>query len=597
MNSLYSSESCSFDKLKKRIKIPPFQRNVVWSEEKKQNFIDTVLKGLPFGSLLIYIESPMDYLLVDGLQRYTTLEDFEKNPCKYINLESQCKNSLNKLLNSLKKVIRTNYGEFKAELTNTIKQNINFNLKENIICENIINQFPIIKEDTDCYCALHDLIYELKDGLDVSHIDIPLICFKGNFDDLPEIFERMNANGTQLTKYEIYAAKWCTTQFDYHDPIILQLIDEKYQNMIDKTGVEIHNYQEGQVIKEQKINLFEFCFAFGKLLKQNNSRIIFDKSEFNKSDVSSIGFTLLTVILVGSLNHMDTISKYFQDMTPQKTKNLINLKDKILNCANSVEHLLLQYTMMIDGKTNVTKYIENQIISIIATLFKIRYTVSLADFSVTENPNTGKLNKAFQANMPFRYLYDILSGYWSGSGDSKISEELSKDLSNNRYLNEISSQSWEQLLYDWMTEQTQKPKKNISTENKLFLNYLFRMNKTNNKYLNFNKPLNYEYIVKKDRFQKAFKDGNGLSAVGNICIFPQYETHSKQEYTVYESIDMRLTLYTIDEEGLQDFLYPERSELAFTRADLTYKNYLKFITDRHQYLINTFLKYINTMNR
>ena len=594
MDTKYVSDNQPFYRLRGFVKLPPFQRSVVWSEDKKQNFIDTVLKGLPFGSLLLYKESPTEYLLVDGLQRYTTLDDFENNPCKYINIESQCKTQLNDLIDALKAVVNTNFNEFRISLISSIKRNLNLESDAGDIANNIILDFPIFDTDNKCYRELLNLINSIKTNLDISKLQIPCIYYNGSLDDLPDIFERMNANGTQLSKYEIYAAKWSNIQFEYHDTEILQLIDEKYQNMIDKTGVEICNYQDGQIIREQKINLFEFCFAFGKLLQKNAPHIIFDRREFNKSDVASIGFTLLTVILSGSTSSMNSMSRYFKDMDSHKTKNLNLLKDKILSCVKSVQRILMPYVIMSDNKTPVTKYIEHQMICIISTLFKIRYSVSVYDFSATENKNNSKLSKAFETNMPKRYLYDILSEYWSGSGDTKISEELSKNLSDNRYLTNITLSTWEQLLHNWMLEQTQKPMKKIPIENKLFLNYLFKLNESNNKYSNYNKPLNFEYIVSKDRFQKTFKDSNGLSAIGNLCILPQFETRSKQEYTLYESIRKRSTLYEINIDALSDFLYPEESELTFVYEDFIHERYLVFIKNRHQYLINIFKKLIST---
>jgi hypothetical protein len=586
MEVKYKIETFNFDKIKSYIKIPTFQRSVVWSEDKKQNFIDTVLNGLPFGSLLLYKENPTEYLLVDGLQRYTTLCDFENNPYKYIKFEEFCKEKVNAIIDELKCSSNTNFTEVKVQIIESIKHNISFNSDVTTIVDKIISEVPLLNCNS-CYRTLFGLITDINKIFNISAVEIPLICYYGNYDELPLIFERMNANGTQLSKYEIYAAKWSNIQFEYHDTEILQLVDEKYQGMIDKTGVEICNYQEGQIIKEQKINLFEFCFAFGKLIHTRFCAIIFDKKEFNTSDVASIGFTLLTVILTGSIGNMNSVSKYFQNMDSKKIKNLTILKEKILECINTVQRILDKY-ITLPTKTVVTKYIEHQMICIIATLFKIRYQINVENFHIKENPNTNKINNTFVSNMPMRYLYDIISGYWSGSGDSKISEELSKNITDNRYLTTITASSWEQLLYDWMSEQTQKPMKKIPIENKLFLSYLFTMTGSQDKYLKTNKLFDFEYIIAKDRFQKSFKDGYALSAIGNICILPRFETRSKQEYTLYESIDTRSTMFDIKEDALNDFLYPEREEINFIRNDFTYSNYLSFIKNRQQYLINTF---------
>lgn len=103
MRDLYEIGTMEFKDLKKYIELPSFQRSVVWSIEKKEEFIDTVLKGFPFGSLLLYKSSPSSYLLVDGLQRFTTLDDFSKNPFKYIrNYEDEFKEYFSILLKYMK---------------------------------------------------------------------------------------------------------------------------------------------------------------------------------------------------------------------------------------------------------------------------------------------------------------------------------------------------------------------------------------------------------------------------------------------------------------------------------------------------------------
>jgi len=591
MDTQYKIETFSFKKLRNCIKLPSFQRSVVWSEEKKKSFIDTVVRGLPFGSLLLYKETPEIYLLVDGLQRYTTLESYYNNPYKYLDFNKIDKNSLDQIMKHVKDNITTNFAEFRNFLIMSIKEAFNFNKSNNDIIDLITKDIPIL-QNYNCLRLLSSIVEEIKHDYDINTLDIPLICFSGDFDDLPLIFERMNANGTQLSRYDIYAAKWCNIEFEYHDNEILQIVDQKYYNMVEKTGVEISNYSEGQVVKEQKVNLFEFCFALGKLLKNKFPNLFAESSRMKTSDVSSSGFSLLGVILNNSNKNLNSISNHFKDMTPNKVRDLIKLKDKIIECVQTVDKILSQYTLSLSD-TFISKYIESQVICIIATLFKIRYLIK-DNFAVVENTNISKFTNLFKKNMPLRYLSDIITDYWSGSGDTKIADEMAKSLYDNRYLTSISIQSWEMDLQDWMGEQLQKPMKQIPVENKLFLNYIIKM-KPFNVSSNYGSQYDFEYIISKDRFSKKFGDKNGRGAVGNLCILPRYEVRSKQELTVYEMIDNKSILYTGKEETLKEFLYPERQELRFVSSpdSFTYENYISFVKNRQQYLINTFIKYLN----
>lgn len=71
----------------KLIPRPDFQRRLVWTQRDKNNFIDTVLRGLPFPEIYV-ADGEVDLesgegtqLLVDGLQRVNTLiEYFEASP-------------------------------------------------------------------------------------------------------------------------------------------------------------------------------------------------------------------------------------------------------------------------------------------------------------------------------------------------------------------------------------------------------------------------------------------------------------------------------------------------------------------------------------
>lgn len=311
----------------------------------------------------------------------------------------------------------------------------------------------------------------------------------------------------------------------------------------------------------------------------------------HSSDVDSLGFVLLSTILTQSAKKIGLLPKYFESVL---SDDLIKLKNKILECAKEIEKLLDGYILSIDEKY-VSKYIESQMICIIATLFKIKYTKidDKIGFTNNRNPDAKRQLQMFKKIVPKRYLYDIITNYWIGNGDRKITDELSKNyLSDNRYLTPILKESWYLVLNDWTNEQTIKPVKNIQKETKLFLNYISHLSILQTKYKD--KKFNFEYIVSKDRLSKYVKNCNGISALGNVCILPQFETHSKQEKTIYEQIDDRSIMYDTKDHILDDFLYPERTELSFVKSKETFtnENYQHFLKNRHTYLINKFVELI-----
>ncbi|MEZ4864090.1 MAG: DUF262 domain-containing protein [Caldilineaceae bacterium] len=55
---------------------PEFQRNLVWKLEQKSQFIESVLVNIPLPPLYVNQKSDGKYIVVDGLQRTSTLDEF-----------------------------------------------------------------------------------------------------------------------------------------------------------------------------------------------------------------------------------------------------------------------------------------------------------------------------------------------------------------------------------------------------------------------------------------------------------------------------------------------------------------------------------------
>ena len=41
----------------KTFKVPRYQRGIVWKDQQRQDLVDTIKKGLPFGTLMLYADS------------------------------------------------------------------------------------------------------------------------------------------------------------------------------------------------------------------------------------------------------------------------------------------------------------------------------------------------------------------------------------------------------------------------------------------------------------------------------------------------------------------------------------------------------------
>lgn len=50
-----------------KITIPKYQRGIVWDKNKQKALIETIKKGFPFGSILVYEDKNGKQQLIDGL--------------------------------------------------------------------------------------------------------------------------------------------------------------------------------------------------------------------------------------------------------------------------------------------------------------------------------------------------------------------------------------------------------------------------------------------------------------------------------------------------------------------------------------------------
>ena len=58
---------------------PDFQRNFVWTRPQASRLIESILLGLPIPSLFLYARSERRHIVIDGLQRLSTLRAFATN--------------------------------------------------------------------------------------------------------------------------------------------------------------------------------------------------------------------------------------------------------------------------------------------------------------------------------------------------------------------------------------------------------------------------------------------------------------------------------------------------------------------------------------
>lgn len=167
----------SGDKNNRKVIIPIFQRGLRWKDQKKVDFIDSLNRGYPFGSLLFAKHDTNTYAVVDGLQRGSTVCDYVFNPLTKNNLsaidddvldsirEALFPGNFNKSINDHIKNVLFDYYEKARTFDNVDSFKLSQTLMENFptnenpwTCANKINAaispfYQSIKERYDRICS------------------------------------------------------------------------------------------------------------------------------------------------------------------------------------------------------------------------------------------------------------------------------------------------------------------------------------------------------------------------------------------------------------------------------------------------------------
>nr|WP_255347152.1 DUF262 domain-containing protein [Thermoactinomyces sp. Gus2-1] len=269
------------------MELPKFQRNLVWKEKNKIEFIESLKKGYPFGTLLLYKQEDKDdiFSLIDGLQRSSTIKDYYEQPTKYFprsNIDDTlCKKILSYVDNNTSKnnseddlvVILKDYIYKWVIEQKSFDESDGFSASD--LAEYLDEHFFNNELDKTAFRNIRKCLAEFTDAVkeesNINEVSIPVLVYYGDEENLPEIFELINSKGTKLNKYQIYSAVWNKT-FKIHNAEIISMIKRKYDKAIED-GFEIKDYDPDN-IDNADFNLFEYLFGLGKLLKKKLSFII-----------------------------------------------------------------------------------------------------------------------------------------------------------------------------------------------------------------------------------------------------------------------------------------------------------------------------------
>lgn len=561
----YSVEKLGRDIDNGTITVPPYQRGNVWKPAQREKLIDSMKKGYPFGSILLS-GNDSKREIVDGLQRSSTIIDFVKNPASFFNMDYLNENDINLLvdytgLNNCKTTIFEHMVEIIKKWV--VENHKDMNSIQRMQFINLYNriktEYPSIEDKQAEVLILLPKMFEDFQNFcnEMSNVQVPALVYFGDPDLLPEIFERINSQGSTLTKQEIYAAAWANDCIildeNYKD--ILAVNRDRYENML-VDGMELSDYDSKKFMDNKKVNIFELVYGFGKILSKKYPHL-FNYDEKDPTKVESVGFNLINACLLKKSADMRSLNKTFREAITLDTTKTTNFLNKILDATEYVDGKLSMATKF-KGNTRKNNKItplfsEFQIVSMIATVFVSRHvTYSISATGLINNVEIdcnsynqkwSQMKERFSNNILKIAISDVLSSRWKGSGDKKLDNIITDSSYYNR---EITWEEFEQVLdvyFNSMNSERNEREKVTSPKDieKIILNIIYSKIFTaddQNNNINFD----IEHLATKDLMKKRIMEYNDdfrlpISSIGNICLLPEYDNRSKKNLTIYQDSD------------------------------------------------------------
>lgn len=518
----------------KKIVVPMFQRGKRWKKEQEQKFIDSLIKGYPVGTMLFYEtyeENKKTYILVDGLQRGNSIKKYITNPTEFFYDDSISDEFCYSISVFTGNNNEEEYSKIRNILTSFIKEKTTFkNIQYYDVAKEIADEFKIGYEPIGEIIKVITSFFEERQDLydKIANTVIPVVVYTGDENNLPEIFDRINSQGTPLDQYEVYAASWPVKQkYNIFNEDIVDVVIKKYDAFIND-NFEIHGYNREDMKLKKQLNAFEYLFGLGKHLVAKYKILSFNKN-LPDDTVNPIGFELVNACL----NDSDKIKVLYKNLQKIDINSFEKALYEAIEFVNNSISVVTRFKGNSQG-TNKIFHSKYQIMSMISTSFKEMYVGN--NYSKKSDDWKNKKD-IIKKNLLQYYVYDIITNYWSEGGTGKIHSAAKP----NRYMNQISNRAW-MVALDGFFERSmlRSEKKNIAnpkSEEYVFLNCIYLKSFTAMDQLSLDK-FDVEHIAPKEQMRKLIitcsGEGLPISCIANLCYLPDYINRSKKSKNFYQ---------------------------------------------------------------
>ena len=593
--------------------VPNFQRGMTWSTTKKKNFVKTLIDGNPFGTILIYKDNKNNNILIDGLQRITTIRSFYASPYKYVTKEIIDTKLINNLIKNIKRTCkaiglklegveqRLDFDKIRNYIFKGLAEKKDYTeIKNNLLNYLKINLYP--RDTVEIERTLKMIIDDVVLKINIDNLRVYAISYNGDEEKLPEIFYNLNTGGVKPSKYEVLASLWNDVKYDIKDDRLINKVYERYDILKKDSQLKITMTKDE--LKKNGITLFEYCYAIGTIITDNKNNYVSFLGK-SKNTTEPIGFDILSLVLGLKVNEANKLDAKLNNAP---AKFLVELKKVIIDGFDHIYDALEDWIFTEQGNAILLRS-NYMIYHMFMAYIKMNYDIDCVNYNIMrkKTPQIEKWNNNFKKKLHLHYFFDYMSNYWSEH--RQVSDLM--NLINNpkelfKYSSDIPDSEWKDMFERFKSMQVKENRGTISNKSKLFLDYLvkFKIKENPNLRRRYFKSkddkspllIDVEHIVPKERIKQIYDIANQpvslclTSAIGNLCYLTATVNRGKREKTIYESQEDRPG-YIVDETFIEFVNYPKENELQFLKGkfDVFNKGYTSFINNRADKLIKEFM--------
>lgn len=559
-----------------KIKLPKYQRDVVWSLQKKRDLIDSVRKNFPIGAILLAEVEEKDeggtirtvHRVIDGLQRTSSFISFHENPRNFVHKDwidpiwvDICNEIFEIMSFPQPNVDEINQALFDFLLCKTLDRLSLFSCLASVSKADVNN----FNQNEEIQESVSSLIKLINDSLDVSSRKIPLIKFVGSAEDQATAFEKLNTGSVQLTKYEIAAALWNQPVSLEHKAVHSE-IKQYWKARIDSANLEIDGIGEDGT--PEVSTLFDVLVGVGRYLARTHPLLVKE----SKSD--SIAFQIAAICVQLRLANINSIEERLPRSSKTGHLDLTDFVRAILEAARIVDDALNPVLgLKLTAKTIKSQFSDHSELQIASLIAHLAIEARDADEKWTNKIRPRSQNEL--AAILSWYLIDRVRSEWGNAGDSKLFNRVWKTIDhvpgkselkyepNNHYRTSPDTETARIALNSWFEsemEREHKERSMISSESKMILRYFYSPRIPFADHAS--KEFQLDHLIPIDWWKRLYQeyqgDGSPINSIGNLCLMEINDHKTKTTLLPYQWFENRPG---IQKKILKDYFLVSASEM------------------------------------